>query len=117
MFRLRTSLDRRRVLSERRLPASRNNHVAHCEVLEDRRMLTLVWANRGDASDMFDDAFGDNAEVARGVVDSALNEWNRVVVGYDAIPRLVGRPTACAICARCSFMNWGTRWESPRARR
>ncbi len=83
MFRLRTSLDRRRVLSERRLPASRNNHVAHCEVLEDRRMLTLVWANRGDASDMFDDAFGDNAEVARGVVDSALNEWNRVVVGYD----------------------------------
>ncbi len=45
-------------------------------------MLSFVWANRGDASDMFDAAFGVFAETARGVVDSALNEWNRVVTGY-----------------------------------
>src|SRR5262245_40845912 len=53
------------------------------EPLEDRRMWTLVWANRGDASDMFDAAFGASAEIARNVVDSALNEWNRVVTGYQ----------------------------------
>ena len=46
-------------------------------------MLALVWANRGDASDMFDAAFGASAEVARNVVDSALAEWNRVVTGYQ----------------------------------
>lgn len=45
-------------------------------------MLAFVWANRGDDSDMFDSAFGVFAETARGVVDSALNEWNRVVTGY-----------------------------------
>jgi len=53
------------------------------EHLEQRRLLALVWANRGDASDMFDAAFDSNAELARGVVDSALAEWNRVVTGYQ----------------------------------
>ena len=53
------------------------------EGLEDRRLLALVWANRGADSDMFDAAFAANAEVGRGVVDSALNEWNRVVTGYQ----------------------------------
>lgn len=46
-------------------------------------MLAMVWANRGDVSDQFDAAFGVAAEVARGVVDSALAEWNRVVTGYQ----------------------------------
>ena len=54
-----------------------------CEGLEDRRLLALVWANRGADSDMFSEAFGANAEVGRGVVDSALKEWNRVVTGYQ----------------------------------
>jgi Ca2+-binding RTX toxin-like protein len=53
------------------------------EGLEDRRLLAIVWANRGDDSDQFDAAFDDNAEVARNVVDSALREWNRVVTGYQ----------------------------------
>ncbi len=56
------------------------------EGLEDRRLLALVWANRGEDSDMFDAAFGPNAEVGRGVVDSALREWNRVVTGYQGSP-------------------------------
>ena len=62
--------------------AQRNRRLG-LEPLEDRLMLAFVWANRGDASDNFDAAFGASAEVARNVVDSAINEWNRVVTGYQ----------------------------------
>jgi Ca2+-binding RTX toxin-like protein len=72
---------RRRVRPTRR-NASRGRS-PRIEQLEGRRLLTFVWANRGDASDQFGTVFGADAEVARRVVDSALNEWNRVVVGFD----------------------------------
>lgn len=54
------------------------------ETLEDRTVPAgLVWVNRGLNSDHFADAFGVFANQARGVVDSALAEWNRVVVGFQ----------------------------------
>ncbi len=82
MLRRRTSRSPRVAVAKRRHPNHRRL-VVRAELLEDRRLLTFVWANRGDSSDMFDAAFGANAELARGVVDSALAEWNRVVVGYQ----------------------------------
>jgi Ca2+-binding RTX toxin-like protein len=52
------------------------------EALEDRTHLSITWTNRGDDSDNFDTVFGGAADTARGVVDSAIAEWNRVVTGY-----------------------------------
>jgi len=74
------ALRRRDRLARRNAVRGRSPRI---EQLEGRRLLTFVWANRGDASDQFDTVFGATAEVARRVVDSALNEWNRVVVGFD----------------------------------
>lgn len=56
------------------------------EVLEARRLLsTIVWGNRGQASDNFDAAFGAGAaaDAARTVVDAALDAWNRVVTSFN----------------------------------
>ena len=48
------------------------------ETLEERALLsTINWSNRGD--DGFE-TFGDNAEMARRVVDSAIRGWERVIV-------------------------------------
>ena len=71
-------------LRKRRLARRDASHgpAPRFEQLENRRLLTFVWVNRGDASDQFDVVFGASAAIARGVVDSAINEWNRVVVGY-----------------------------------
>jgi hypothetical protein len=46
---------------------------------------TIVWANRGQASDNFDAAFGAGApaDAARAVVDAAIDAWNRVVVNFN----------------------------------
>ena len=53
------------------------------EGLEGRTHLSITWTNRGDDSDNFEAVFGAAAETARGVVDSAIAEWNRVVTGYQ----------------------------------
>src|SRR5207248_322475 len=59
------------------------------ETLESRLLLsadlsTIVWANRGQASDNFDTAFGAGApaDAARAVVDAAIDAWDRVVVNF-----------------------------------
>ena len=66
------------------LRKTRKSHNARAlfESLEDRRHLSITWTNRGDDSDHFDEVFGAAADTARGVVDSAIAEWNRVVTGY-----------------------------------
>lgn len=56
------------------------------EVLEGRTHLSITWTNRGDGADNFDTVFGAEADTARGVVDSAIAEWNRVVTGYKGDP-------------------------------
>src|SRR5262245_21696114 len=56
------------------------------EQFESRYMLsTIVWGNRGDSSDNFDDAFGAGApaDAARAVVDGAIDAWNRVIVNFN----------------------------------
>src|SRR5262249_52432752 len=58
----------------------------HLEALESRVVLsTIHWLHRGDTSgtatdDHFKDVFGDRAQLARQVVDSAILEWTRVIV-------------------------------------
>ena len=52
------------------------------EPLEDRRVLsTLVWSNRGN--DDFADVFGGQAEMARTVVDAAMDIWERIIVDFN----------------------------------
>src|SRR5688572_31388251 len=48
------------------------------ESLETRRLMSIVWTDRGTA-DGFDAAFGANATTARAVVDRALVDWQAVV--------------------------------------
>lgn len=52
------------------------------ETLEDRRLLTIVWSNRG-GDDRFDDVFGAQAETAREVVDAAIDAWERVILDHN----------------------------------
>src|SRR4051812_40970119 len=55
------------------------------EILEDRVVPAVVWANRGFADDNFDVAFGAGApaEAARKVIDAALGNWNKVVTNFN----------------------------------
>src|SRR5439155_6428771 len=56
------------------------------EILEDRTVLsTIVWTNRGLASDNFASTFGGNRELARNVVDAALLSWQRVIGDFQQI--------------------------------
>jgi Ca2+-binding RTX toxin-like protein len=55
--------------------------------LEDRvAPANLVWANRGQASDRFDDVFGANANSARAVVDAVLTGWGAVLTNLNQPP-------------------------------
>ena len=55
-----------------------------CEPLETRRLLsTINWVNRGDATDSFDEVFGANDDLARAVVDAALDAWERLIVDFN----------------------------------
>src|SRR5947209_5467278 len=53
------------------------------ETLEDRTVPSIVWTNRGQASDRFDEVFGSQAGVARGVVDAAITSWDRVITNFN----------------------------------
>jgi len=57
------------------------------EPLEERRLLsTINWTNRGtplNDSDGFQSVFGTNADLARGVVDAAIDSWERVIVNFN----------------------------------
>src|SRR5687768_5073300 len=60
------------------------------EALEGRVLLsTLTWANRntfnGANDNRFDDVFGVNAAAAQGVVDAALDYWERVIVDFNDV--------------------------------
>jgi hypothetical protein len=69
--------------SHKRARAMRTGHARRfrpsIEALEDRRLLsTIHWHNRG-VDDRFDDVFGSQAELARRVVDAAIDAWERVI--------------------------------------
>jgi hypothetical protein len=54
------------------------------EQLEDRTLpSSIVWTNRGTASDGFDLAFPSQADLARSVVDAAIDSWERVIVNFN----------------------------------
>src|SRR6266705_721261 len=58
------------------------------ETLESRLLLSadlssIVWVNRGDASDNFASVFGANAPAARAVVDAAIDSWDRVITNFN----------------------------------
>lgn len=55
-----------------------------CEPLETRRLLsTINWTNRGDGLDSFDTVFGANDDLARAVVDAALDAWERLITNFN----------------------------------
>ena len=54
------------------------------DALEPRRLLsTINWVNRGMASDRFGEVFGGQANVARGVIDAAIDRWERVITDFN----------------------------------
>src|SRR5262249_3477427 len=67
----------------RRNPSSRNV----CESLEPRRLLSsIVWSNRGSGAndtDGFGSVFGVNANVARSVVDAAIQSWANIISNFN----------------------------------
>jgi len=48
------------------------------EPLEARRLLSIVWDNRG-IDDDFEDVYGDDEDIARAIVDRAFADWNRLI--------------------------------------
>src|SRR5262249_20038121 len=70
--------------SRRQRPRSRPSGRLFLEPLEDRTVpSTITWTNRGQASDNFGAVFGANANLARGVVDAAINEWTSLVTNFN----------------------------------
>lgn len=55
------------------------------ETLEDRTVPSILWTNRGEASDRFADVFGDRASNARLVVDAAIESWGRVITDFNQL--------------------------------
>src|SRR5262245_56600679 len=55
------------------------------ETLEDRTVPSIVWTNRGQASDGFNSVFGSQASTARLVVDAALTSWDRVITNFNQL--------------------------------
>jgi len=52
------------------------------ESLESRKLLAVVWGNRGSAtnnSDNFNSDFAGNSTIARTIVDKAISDWNTVL--------------------------------------
>jgi len=45
--------------------------------------VSIVWSNRGLASDNFAATFGTSAGTARAVVDAALNDWEQVITSWN----------------------------------
>lgn len=80
-------------IARRRQAHSRRNHLRRgrsfrspllLERLEDRNLLsTIVWVNRGDGMDQFDSTFGANDDLARSVVDAALDAWERLITDFQ----------------------------------
>ena len=44
---------------------------------------SIVWTNRGDASDGFAATFGASAAAGRAVVDAVLDSWERVITSWN----------------------------------
>ena len=56
------------------------------EALEDRRMLSIVWTNRGNAgsdTDMFGAIYGAQAQAARQNIDRAIANWNATILDFN----------------------------------
>lgn len=67
---------------------SRGAHAASrapaIEALEPRQLLsTINWINRGQFSDRFNSTFGADADLARSVVDAAIDAWERVITDFN----------------------------------
>jgi hypothetical protein len=56
------------------------------ERLEDRTVPSILWTNRGQASDRFDEVFGAGASAARLVVDAAIASWEQVITNFHTSP-------------------------------
>ena len=57
----------------------------------------IVWANREDSSDHFDEVFGESASLARNVVDEAIAAWNRVIDNFNYFDGTDGFPVTFSV--------------------
>ncbi len=45
--------------------------------------VSIIWSNRGAASDGFDSSFGTSAAQGRAVVDAVLAQWSRIITSWN----------------------------------
>ncbi len=69
------------------LRKTNSNRKLRIEALEDKRLLTIVWANEFDAtpalSPDFDEEYGADEIYARAIVNRAIDDWNSVIIDQD----------------------------------
>jgi len=69
-----------------RLRKNRNkgntNRRLRIEQLEDKRLLTIVWANEFGTND-FDTEYGADEVIARTIVNRAIDDWNSVLTSFN----------------------------------
>ena len=72
--------------NKRKIVAKRHLRI---EQLEDKRLLAIVWANELDANDNFDedngfaDQYQASAQIARAIVNRAIDDWNAVIPDFN----------------------------------
>src|SRR5687767_7677500 len=83
-----SQINQRRALRHKRLGDAVSAVWYSCEALEERRLLsTINWVNRGDGTDNFDTTSGTNDDLARAVVNAALDAWERLITDFQqAVP-------------------------------
>jgi hypothetical protein len=64
---------------------------------------SIVWANRGQASDNFAATFGASAGVARNVVDAALFDWQRIITSWNRSDGSVSLQVNVSISGNAGF--------------
>ena len=53
------------------------------ELLENRRLLSINWANEFDAANQFNDTYGSNALIARQLVNRAIEDWEAIISDFN----------------------------------
>jgi hypothetical protein len=53
------------------------------ELLEERTVLSITWANEFDPLNGFDNSYHTQAGVARQIVERAIADWNKVITNFN----------------------------------
>ncbi len=75
-----------------------SNRRLRIEQLEEKRLLAIVWANELDVNGNFDinngfqAQFGNDTAIAREIVNRAIDDWERVITGFNYAEDNDGNP-------------------------